>query len=92
MTMKELLTEVVDTMVPVIEERTTLIIDVTASDDEEAKVYTYAALYVGGDWYVTGQDRLLSSKYSSTNDLMFALGRLSNVKIELVTTTETVRG
>lgn len=91
MGMKKVLRGLVDTLVPEIEERTTLLIDVTAPTDTEGRVYTYAAIYVAGTWYVTGEDRLLATKYASTTDLMSGIARLKNVKIEVVTETEVIR-
>lgn len=94
MGMKEVLTETIDAVAPVIDERTTLLIDLsidTGNGDGSVRTYTYAALYVAGAWYVTGEDRLLATQYKSTNDMMTALARFKSVKVELVTGTEVVR-
>lgn len=95
MGVKEVLVNAADTIIPDVEERTTLLIDLnvdTGNGDGSTRTYTYAALYVAGRWYVTGKDRLLSTEYKSTVDLMTALARFDGVKIELASEFETVRG
>jgi len=69
------LKETVDSIAPVIDDRTMLRIDVQTANntDWEGKVYTYAGVYVGGKWYMTGYGRLLQAEYATTVALITAL-------------------
>ncbi len=52
---------------------------------------TYAALYVGDQWYLTGRGAVLCAQYEGTFDLLQAMTRAKAYNIELATKYRRVR-
>lgn len=89
---KKALKQSIDVIAPEIDEGTMLRIDLTINvDDGSSKNYTYAAIYVGNKWHITGPDRLLNTQYDTTIALLTQIGRYPGAKVSIVTETEVVR-
>lgn len=81
-----------DVIAPEIDEGTVLRFDITIdADSETERTYTYTALYVDGKWFVSGEGRILNTKYTTTIEFFTALSKWKAKKIEVATKFDRLR-
>jgi hypothetical protein len=83
-----------DIIAPEVEDGTILRFDVVIDNVDEKggeNTYTYAALYVGDKWWVTGQGRLLNQAYDSTLAFLTAVAKWKVRDIQIATKFESIR-